>query len=294
MPASTVLVSGATGFLGSHLCRQFVLNGDSVVGLKRPNSDTRRLSDLGGDFRLVNFDDNFLATRAANMPALKTVVHAATCYGRRGESAATVFDANVAYPLSLITLAANASAVNFVNIDTTLPSDLNEYSRTKRHFLNVGNALAKRKGINFINIRLEYMYGAWDDDSKFPTRVIRACAANEPELNLTLGEQQRDFIYVDDVVAGISRVISSSNSAVGEPNEFELGSGTAVTLRDFATTVRSLTKSQTRLNFGAIPYRHGEVMFSRANTERMERLGWRSMNTLLEGIQKTLDIEKRV
>ena len=53
----------------------------------------------------------------------------------------------------------------------------------------------------FINMRLEHFYGPGDADSKFTAHVMNSCLRNVPELKLTLGEQRRDFFYIEDVVS---------------------------------------------------------------------------------------------
>lgn len=291
--APCIVVSGATGFLGSHLCRRLVRDGNSVIGLKRPASNTSRLSDIHGDFRLCDSYDTALSTCFDKKTTVRAVLHTATSYGRKGEDKQAMFDANVTFPLNLMSLSADAGASLFINVDTTLPAELNEYARSKKEFLGIGSEMARRRRVRFINVRLEYMYGAGDDEGKFPMRVIRACAANEPTLRMTPGEQKRDFIYIDDVVDAFETILASADQSATPFDEFELGSGTAITLREFATIACSVAHSTTQLQFGALPYREGELMYSCANVTKLNRIGWQCKTSLREGILKTIELENR-
>ena len=131
----------------------------------------------------------------------KAVVHTATCYGRNRETPLEVFEANLKFPLDLLEKAALFSTDTFFNTDTILYKYLNGYSLSKHQFVEWGKQYADEHKIKFCNIKLEHMYGPGDDDSKFTTYVINSCLNNVPEVKLTLGEQERDFIYIDDVVS---------------------------------------------------------------------------------------------
>ena len=116
-------------------------------------------------------------------------------------------------------------------------------------------------------MRLEHFYGPKDVDSKFTTHVMNSCLRNVPELKLTSGEQKRDFIYIDDVVSAYLIILDNIKGFSDFFNEFDVGSGAAVSIRDFVEKVHQITDSQTHLAFGSIPYRTGEVMSSNANAD---------------------------
>ena len=132
------------------------------------------------------------------------------------------------------------------------------------------------------------MYGEDDDLTKFPTYVINSCARNKLEIKLTKGEQKRDFIYIDDVVEAYSVIFRRLNGFNFGFNELEIGSGHAITIREFVETVKEITKSNTKLKFGALPYRPDELMFSKAKTDFIISLGWSKRYCLREGIIRTV------
>lgn len=219
------------------------------------------------------------------------VIHAATSYGRRGEGLREIRRSNVDFPLGLLALTANAWGAAFINIDTVLPPNLNDYALTKAEFRGLGKAAAQIAGIPYLDVRLEQMYGPWDDDTKFPIYALRACARNMPILEVTFGEQKRDFIYIDDVLAAIRLIAQEITSPRLLPEKLDVGTGKPVTIRAYIETVHSITGSSTQLNFGAVPYRSGEPMSSVLDVSPLFSLGWRPAMTLEEGIRTILETE---
>lgn len=291
MPAvSTIVLTGGTGFLGSHLARRFLADGYRVAVIARRPGQLRRI----GNLPITSYppSEGALARLFVEQGPVHAVVHTATCYGRNGESQKEVFEANTAFPLRLLDVATQAGVPLFVNTDTTLPAETNAYSLSKSQFRAWGEHIAARGHIRFVNVALEHFFGPGDDDGKFVTHVIRSCLRNVPELGLTLGEQQRDFIYIDDVVDAYSLLLSSAVTQTELYQEYPLGSGETISVRNLVEMVHRLTGSCTQLKFGALPYRDNEAMYSVANTTRLQALGWCCRYTLEDGLCKTVTEEQ--
>ena len=222
------------------------------------------------------------------------IVHTATCYGRQGESAATVFEANVGLPLRLLESSVFFKTDTFFNTDTVLYEYLNFYALSKKQFKDWGTLFAQMEKIRFVNIKLENMYGPGDAASKFTTHVIKSCLADVPYLDLTTGEQKRDFVFIDDVVLAYGVLLQKVGSQLGLFQEYGVGSGKGVSIREFVETVHEVSRSQTRLNFGALPYRNHEIMHSEANTAALQSLGWSCQVGLRDGIRRTIEKEHTV
>lgn len=289
-----ILLTGATGYLGSHLARALIGAGHRVSCLKRSFSDTRRIDDLLDSMTAYDIDNTPIPGLLRALRGLDAVVHSATCYGRKpGEVLADVVDANVSFPLRLLEAATRENVPKFINIDTSIRNPVNPYALSKRQFREWGLMLSRQGRPRFLNIRFEHFFGPGDDETKFTTHVIRSCRRNVPRLEFTPGEQLRDFIYIDDAVSAFRLIFESEMGSDSiENEEFEIGSGEAVTIKDFAATVRRLTGASTRLDFGALPYRENEVMFSQADTSRLTALGWRNETGIEAGILKTLEGEQ--
>jgi nucleoside-diphosphate-sugar epimerase len=153
----------------------------------------------------------------------------------------------------------------------------------------LGKTFAKTRKCTFINIRLEHMFGPGDGPSKFVTSVFQKMLDDVPEIKLTLGEQCRDFIYIDDVVDAYLRIIESINKIEHKRFWcFEAGRGTAISIREFITKAHGIIGSKSKLLFGALPYRENEIMYSKANVQKLEKMGWQCKVNLESGIQSVI------
>lgn len=282
-----VLVTGASGFLGSALVRGLAGAGHEVAGLLRPTSSDHRLQSLPAGASLLRADDPAALARA--VAGAEAVIHTACSYGRGGESFAMVAEANLGFGLAVLEAAVSAGVPRIINTDTVLDRHTNAYALSKKQFAEWGRWLSEQGRIRFCNLLLQHMYGPFDDASKFSTHVLRACHGNVEALALTPGQQRRDFIHIDDVVAAYRSVLESPQASAWQ--EVEVGSGDAPTLEAFVRLVHRLTGSRTRLDFGALPYRAGEAMCHVADTTRLRQLGWQPRYGLEDGLRQTIDTE---
>lgn len=288
-----VLITGATGFLGSHLTRTLVARGDRVVVLKRSRSDLARLRDLLPTLFLYDADQSGIDRLFAEHGDLSAVLHTATCYGRNGEPEDVVLEANTAFPLRLLQRAIHAKVPLFLHTDTCFNSGplrysyLRSYSLSKRQFAEWGEHFASRGDISFVNLKLQHPYGPGDSPDKFVSSILRQCLNHVAEIRLTAGEQKKDFIYVADVVSALLLFLDRG-AGTASFQEYECGSGEAISIRQFVETAHAVIGSRSRLLFGALPYRENEIMYSCADTSALGALGWTPRISLREGLQRTL------
>lgn len=280
-----ILLTGATGFLGSHLLREFVARGHTVVALRRVSS-TRRLHAL--DQVTWVLVEDLWKPGSDKFRGVDVVVHTAVNYGRNNEPLTGLLNDNLFFPLRLLEEAVAQGVKSFINAGTSLPRELNGYALSKAQFADWGRYFADNSNLTFLNLQLEHMYGPGDDPAKFTDRVIDACLKNQDELALTRGEQLRDFVFVNDAAEAFCHLLPMVGGRVSGYRDLSVGSGQAITIREFVETVHRLTQSRTELRFGAVPYRDCEVMTSVADTREMAALGWLTRVGLLEGLSTTI------
>lgn len=283
-----ILLTGVTGFLGSNLAFALIEKGYEVIALKRKSSSLKRIESILSKIHLYDIEDIDYSIIFKSHDKIDIVIHTATCYGRNNETPWEIFDANTGFPLKLLDAASVANVTKFINTDTILDKYLNLYSLSKNHLLEWGRFYSMKNKIEFINMRLEHFYGPGDDDSKFTSYVINNCISNSAMLKLTLGEQSRDFIYIDDVVTAYLAVLNRTNQLDNWFFEYDVGSGSSVTIRKFVEMAHRITKSTIDLDFGAVPYRVDEVMNSKANITELKNLGWSCKFDLEQGLKLTI------
>jgi len=277
-----IFITGASGYLGSQLVKQ-LSEIHQCVSLIRKSSSHSRLGNI--DSGIAHIDDADSLESAFMQYRPDIVINTIALYGRKNEALSDLINANILVPSELYELSSKYDCKAFLHTGTSLPSDVSSYAATKNKFVELIKSTHTSK-MKFINIALEHFYGPQDDNSKFTTYVINACSNNR-DLTLTSGLQQRDFIFIDDVVSAYQTLINNIDGL----HNFEtipVGSGIAPTVREFVETVHEVSQSQSALNFGAIPMRDKELMYSCANTEKLQGLGWKAKYSLRCGIERTI------
>jgi nucleoside-diphosphate-sugar epimerase len=288
-----ILLTGGTGFLGSALAKALQAEGHHVSLLLRPSSVLTRLNGREHLFALRRCEDKNDIAQAIVEATPDFVVHTACCYGRGNETDLEILEANFLYGAQILqSITDLGTRINFINIGTPLPPSVSVYALSKHNFSSWAQAIAQRaeSKVRFLNVLLQHMYGPSDDPSKFTSTVINACRNHSPELKLTHGTQRRDWIYIEDAISAFLVIIRHFEK-LEDTSYVEVGSGTTTTVREFAETVKRLTKSRTELLFGEIPCRINETLHCQANLATMTQIGWRPIFDLVSGLRKTLLLE---
>jgi nucleoside-diphosphate-sugar epimerase len=284
-----ILVTGATGFIGSHLIERLVNEGTEVAILTRPTSDKWRIKHMLD--RIKDYEcDTMGVRRAFEDGKVDAVVHLATNYGRRYEPAQSIIEANIMFPSMLIEEALKFGLRIFINTDTSVTDIYSFYAATKKAFLHLLNFYSKERGLKVINFRLEYVYGPMDDENKFIPYLIKSILAGSP-VAASEGKQKRDFIYVEDVVYAYVKAIELIVRRTDvEFLTFSIGTGMAVTLKEFAAVVERVSSRKGNIIWGSVPYKKNEIFELKADIrETVSVLGWQPTYGLEEGIRKIIE-----
>jgi CDP-paratose synthetase len=280
----SVLLTGATGFVGGHVARALVAAGWHVHAVIRPTSDFSGLPD-GIEYHLDAAVPTDLCT------TVRAVVHVATNYGRNDPPSGLAQD-NTVFPLRLLERTVSAKVPLFVNTDTCFTTEykyLRPYTLSKKQFVQWGKVLCDGTDTKFVNLVLQHPYGPGDRPAKFVPAMIRECLSAKEEIWLTPGGQKKDFVYVGDVADVYRLILDKADALPAGFSEFEVGSGHAISIRQFVETIYRLTGSKTTLKFGALEYREGEIMFSQADITCVTALGWKPVTPLELGLARTID-----
>ncbi len=286
-----VLITGGNGFLGSALASKFYNLNFKVSILVRPNSNLSRLQDNISNYKIFHLSDeiDFKHILLESKPDI--IIHTACSYGRKNEELLTIFDANYRLGIIIINeILKSEKEIIFLNIGTILPKQSGLYAFSKNQFSELGKFISNReKKYTFKNIILQNMYGPNDDESKFTSYVINACLRNNEDVNLTRGNQLRDFIYIKDVIDAI--VIICNNISAIDSIDIEIGSGLLVSIKDFVLKLHKLSNSNVKLNFGAIQDNINQFEIPAANIKILNNLNWKPSYNLDDGLVETIKME---
>lgn len=284
----TILLTGATGFLGSHLLEALIKKGYRVVILKRSFSNTWRIDHLITDVTWYDIDNVPLA-KAFEEQHIDAVIHTAANYGRANERVSAVVDDNLLFGLKVLESAVSARTKIFFNADTMHDKFLSDYTLAKKQFSEWLKFFGENGRIDVVNFRIEHMYGPRDDNKKFGTWLLEQMLSNKPEIHLTAGVQQRDFIYVMDIVNAYLLFLEKAET-FQKFNEYDVGTGTPLPVKAFVLTLKDTIERiqnkpvSSELCFGSVPYRAGEKMRIAEHPSPLFALGWRPATNLEDGL----------
>lgn len=288
-----ILLTGATGFLGSNLLKKIMEAGIyRPLMLKRVSSNLSRIASVADgvemhDIDTVDVDKLFRDNR------IEIVVHCATNYGRQSSNSLEVVEANLLLPLRLLETARQHATKCFINTDTVLDKRLNDYSLSKKQFRQWLEVYAS--SMTCINVEIEHFYGPSDDASKFVTYIIQNLIKEVDHIPLTEGDQKRCFIYIDDVVNAFECLIGESKWFMAGFFNYQVGTTETLRIRDFVEKVKVLAgNTVTRLDFGSLPYRENEKMNVNLDLSGLQKLGWSPQVRLDEGLKRTIDYERNL
>jgi CDP-paratose synthetase len=108
------------------------------------------------------------------------------------------------------------------------------------------------------------------------------------------GEQVLDFIHIDDVVDFYRTLLSNLGSCRNSYNEIHIGTGAGSTPKKIAGLMEAITEKKANINWGGMPYRPNDTMFSVAPKELSgHQIGWQPSLTIEEGIRLYIKEKQR-
>jgi nucleoside-diphosphate-sugar epimerase len=301
--SARLLVTGASGFVGARVTRLALDRGLAVTALVGPQSRLDRLAPVLDDVEVVRAD---VADERALGAAVRTIRPDATIHLAaagavvREDAMRLLLDTNALAPATLASALARVGCRRLVTVGSSseygtpegpmderlaaLPDD--PYGVAKLAGGLLARIAAREGGMESTHLRLFSVYGPGEDPVRLVASVVTALLAGRP-MDLTPGNQVRDFVFVDDVADGLLRAI---DAPALDGLTCNLGSGEPVTVAQLCRTVADLTGADPALlRFGARPYRAGERFAWRAETTRAQlALGWRATTSLSDGLTATI------
>jgi UDP-glucose 4-epimerase len=296
-----VFVTGASGFVGSHVVREFLRQGVSVATLVRDPARAWRIADLLPRVRVVPGD---LATLGAGHPELaafapEAVVHLAWQGVLNRDRNDVAQWRNVADSLALVETCAKLGASTFVGLgsqaeygahsaridETFATRPTTVYGAAKLATSIVAGRMSDALGLRFAWLRLFSAYGPTDSEEWMIPYVMLALLRGERPA-VTSGEQQWDYLFVEDA----AKAIVATTLAPGASGIFNLGSGSTSSIRSIIERIRDNIDPALPVDFGAVAYRADQVMRLEANIERLRAAtGWHVHTGLDTGLARTLE-----
>lgn len=262
----SALITGATGFIGSHLARRLARTGWTVHALVRPDSD---ISAIPAEATVHRHDGSLQQLTAIARASQPTIVfHLASLYlaQHRPEQVDELVASNILFPARLAQAMMDAGASRLVNTGTAWQhyrtrdyNPVNLYAASKQACEDLLRYFHDAHDLSVVTLKLFDTFGTGDKRRKLVQVLVDAAVKGEP-VGMSPGEQVLDLTHVDDVVDAFL-VAAECLMAAGDPLfEAFLVSGRRQTARELVTQVERAIGRTINVDFNARPYREREVM----------------------------------
>jgi UDP-glucose 4-epimerase len=302
-----ILITGINGFIGNNLCRYFIskLKCKHVFGIDK---------DLIYDQLLEN--DNLFCLDIENYDQIYKIIskikpeiifHLAANItpSRDIEDLDEVVSTNIYGTINVIkaVIKNNIKLLSLINFGTSeeygdnivpfkeymVPNPISLYSGTKAATSLLCKMFFNAFNIPVINVRPSLVYGPGQNDRFFIIHAIKKLLNNE-NLDMTLGEQTRDYLYIDDLLEALVGIVGITQLLGGDVN---ISSGEEYVLREVVLQIKKITNSSSFINLGAIEYRQSEIMrYCCDNSKLTSTIGWVPSITLEKGLERTIEYYK--
>ncbi len=289
-----VLVTGATGFVGQHLCRELAAQGAITLGLSRSASrDTlpNGVIPIAAD---VTRRDEMIAALKEARPS--HVVHLAAVGAT--EPFLPIEEANRVNFTGTVHVLEASQAVGikrFLHVGTayehsaTLQQPPNPYVASKVAAWSFWRTFIQQHELDAVAVRLYYVYGPHQIRGLIPA-AVRAAQRHE-RFEMTPGEQWRDFVYVSDVIDAILGALTAPHVC---GRTYDIGTGVGLQVKTAVQRIFEITQSRGEIVPGALDYRPNEEMELIASPAAARRdLNWQTRVQFDEGIVKTIAAYRR-
>lgn len=308
MKPERVLITGANGFIGSHLVKRYLSEGVQVMIVVRDSSNMQRLSGFESQISILRSSMNNIATQQEKILefAPQVVFHLAWS---GGNSSTFVNDPNQYYKnisgsLELIRLAYLSGTQRFIGFGSVveygvpevpcserqIPKPLNLYGKAKLALWDMTRELCAANGMSLAWVRPFWLFGEADDPLRLIPLVTRQFL-NRESPKLTAGEQLWDYLYIKDALEALMR-LGQNYGAIGV---FNLGSGKAYPLSEIVTFIRDQINPQLSTGLGEIPYASNQIMHLQADISRLtQAVGWTPHHSIWDGLRLTIDSSRAI
>ena len=287
-----IFVSGATGYLGYHFVKVAINQGHEVLCLRRPTSRSLFESEIENKVKWVVNDEEL---KSAVIDFQPDVLFHAAWGGVRGadrnnieiqkENLVMSHNLFTLYPYKQIIAIGSQAEYGYYNDiiseDHTLKPTM-EYAKAKIQCCKDLQHYCEQNNIEWQWIRIFTVFGEKQTGGLIKL-AIEKCLNVEKSFDTTPGEQKYSYLYAEDFGKAICNMLGSK----GKSGIYNLSQPQCLkSNKEILESVKTLTKSDIHLNFGAMPYPEGQVMLMDGSVNKFEKafgaVPYTDFNTALE------------
>lgn len=289
-----VVITGATGFVGSNLTRYFLEQNKEVHLIVRPQSDVSNFDNNNENLHIFRYDQDIQALITFFKEVQPDCVfHLASNFIAEHHTSQidALVQSNITFGLHLIEAMKEAGVKKLINTGTSWQHYNNEaynpvclYAATKQAFENLIEYYVQAEAFQVITLKLFDTYGETDTRPKL-INLLHKFADEQTELNMSPGAQMINLVHIDDVCKAFDvayRLLLKKDDRVHL--KYAVSSNESYQLKEVIQIFESVTNKKIKVIWGGKPYRKREVMTLWEKGETLPN--WQIKIDLNEGLKK--------
>lgn len=267
---SKAIVTGATGFIGSNLCKHLIRNGWEISVIVRSSSDLSSINNVINKIEILEYDGNINQLIYYFKEAKADVVFHLAAFSNvehKSNEIDILLESNIKFGLHILEAMKESQTKLLINTGTYWQhyhsdeyNPVNLYAATKQAFESLIKYYIEAEDIRAITLKLFDTYGESDTRPKLINLLYKFADENK-ELNMSPGEQVLDLVHVEDVVRAYVKAYEYLRNNVSiQSDEFGVASGKEVRLKDLIDLFEEVTNKEINVQWGGREYRRREVM----------------------------------
>jgi nucleoside-diphosphate-sugar epimerase len=296
---NVVFVTGATGFIGSHLVKRLNEVKWDVHIIKRTNSNLDTLGPIKNKVHFHTYDGTVQSLlKAMSDVRPDTVFHLASFFTAEHEAKQIndLIQSNIQFSTHLLEAMTVNNVRMLVNTGTSWQHYQNQsyspvclYAATKQAFEAILKYYSEVNSVNAITLKLFDTYGPNDTRKKL-FNLLDEHSRSGKVLAMSGGDQLIDLVYIDDVIDAYlcaANLLKKNN--INHEMSYCVTSGSPIKLKEIVQRYCQLLDKTINIKWGVLPYRHREVMIPWSSGTILP--GWSSKVSLDEGFSKMEELK---
>ena len=301
---SRILITGASGFIGSNLARELVKTQNEVSIFVRKGTKPWRINDILSDcdihaINLINVGE----TKNAIQKIKPDIVYHCAAYGisQKQNDADKIFRTNISGTTNLlIALEEYNKLERLVNVGSYLEHSLkpdyyengirksiDPYTVSKVYQTELVQYFNNKKNIPAVTLRLFNPYGKFEEPGRLVSDIMISILQKK-SLEVFSGSARHDFIHIDDVISVLQNAAKKPNI---EGKIFDVGNGKEISVKDIVELTCNITNTNLKIKWRIENQSRAEKDIDKqpANIQKTKKLDWKPKISIKKGLLKTFD-----
>lgn len=295
-----ILLTGATGYIGSNLSKELYLSGYEAHIIIRETSKLNLINEFKHNINIHVFDGSTVnLCHIINNIKPDIAIHLASLFvgQHKLSQVENLIDSNILFATQVLEACLNAHVKYFINTGSQWQNyngeeynPVNLYAATKEAFENIANYYINVSNMRMITLKLIDTYGPFDPRAKI-INLLKETYISGEKLEMSAGEQELGLLYIDDVVKAYLIAIEKIQQVEKNNHETFLVLPKEIhTLKDAVSIFQSVIGKNLNIEWGKRAYKDREMM--KVYTKGKNILEGQETVSLYDGIRSIMNIEK--